>query len=285
MKKIIILLLLFPIINAYSITTAKLNKDQNTVEFINAIEVLNQKTKADACHSSKVFTPLSPYHTITCVVTAPKQVCVGQPFVIDYAINVRASTYIAFWADLMPAPEHMIMQGLRLIKYKAPTIGYFEEYAESVANKGGRGAWRFNEGIPAGMYHMSFTYVAQEPGVKSFTTILATNPPSYIKMMDIIAVDELPCAQDDFAKTYNDESVTISVLDNDYAHTALTIKEVSKPDHGVVVINPDNTLTYTPVQTYEGTDHFVYTIQDMAGNKAQAVVNVEICRYIDTLIN
>ncbi|GMU19304.1 MAG: hypothetical protein AMXMBFR12_04960 [Candidatus Babeliales bacterium] len=282
MKKTIILLLLFHTAIGYSITNTKLNKDQNIIEFVSAIEVLNQKSKVETFHSCKVFTPLSPYHTITCVVTAPKQVCVGQPFVIDYAINVRASTYIAFWADLMPAPEHMIMQGLRLIKYKEPTIGYFEEYAESVANKGGRGAWRFNEGIPAGMYHMSFTYVAQEPGVKSFTTVLATNPPSYIKMMDIIAVDELPCAQDDFAKTYNDESVTIPVLDNDYGHTALTIKEVSKPDHGAVVINPDNTLTYTPAQAYEGVDHFVYTIQDRAGNKAQAVVNIEVCRYLDT---
>lgn len=277
MKKIIFLLILVHIANAYSVTNAKLNKEQNMVEFVSGIEVLNQKSKIDCSHCCKVFTPLAPYNNITCIVTAPKQVCVGQPFIVDFAINVRALSYVSFWADLIPSQEHMIAQGLRLIDYKAPMMGVFEEYSESVLNKGGRGTWRFDTGIPAGMYHMSFTYIAQDPGVKSFTTLLATNPPSYIKTMEITAVDEIPYVQDDFVKTYNDREVVIRVLDNAFGHSALMVKEVSKPAHGSLMINPDNTLTYIPTENFEGMDRFIYTVQDMAGNKAQACVDVNVC--------
>lgn len=201
-----------------------------------------------------------------------------MPFVIDFAINVKATTYISFWADLMPMHDDMIAQGLRLVGYSTPTAGYFEEYAESVANKGGAGTWRFEAGIPSGTHHMSFTYIAQHPGLKSFTSLLAINPPFYIEVLEIQAVDELPFVQNDFAKVYNDESVVIPVLDNDLGHTALKVKAVSKPAHGMVAINPDNTLTYTPAGDYVGMDRFVYTVEDMAGNTAKACVDVDVCK-------
>lgn len=279
MKKITILLLLIHFHSSHSIVTAKLNKENNTIEFCDSIEVMNQKSKLECENCCRIFTPLAPYNNITCVVTAPKQVCVGLPFVIDFAINIQATTYVGFWADLIPVHDDMIAQGLKLVGYKSPTIGAFEEYAESVANKGGAGRWHFDSGIPSGTHHMSFTYIAQEPGLKSFTTLLATNPPSYINVLEINAVDELPSAHNDFVKTYNDQPVIIPVLDNDYAHTPLKIKAVSKPAHGFVVINPDNTVTYTALENYVGMDRFVYTVEDMAGNKAKACVDVEVCKY------
>lgn len=174
----------------YAVTNAKLNKEQNVLEFVSDLEVINQKSKIDNAQCCKVFTPLAPYNNVTCVISAPKQVHVGVPFVVDFALTVRSATYISFWADLIPSQEQMIAQGLQLIDYKPSPMGIFEEYAESIANQGGRGTWRFEQGIPAGMYHISFTYVAHDPGLKSFTTILATNPPSYIKMREIVAVDE-----------------------------------------------------------------------------------------------
>lgn len=278
MKKIIILLLIIQFANSYTLTSAKFNKEQNIVEFISDVEIINQKTNKDCNNCCKVFTPLVPYDKVTCVVTAPNRVCVGQPFTIDFALNVRSATYISFWADLLPSSEQMIAQGLKLVSFKAPSVGIFDKDAESVANKGGRGIWRFEQGISAGTYHISFTFVAQSEGIKSFVSLLATNPPSYIKVTDINAVDEAPLAQNDVVSAYENQSIIIPVLDNDYSHSALMVKEVSKPIHGTVVVNPDQTLTYTSVLQFEGIDRFVYTVQDMAGNIANACVDVNVCK-------
>lgn len=278
MKKIIILLLIIHFANSYTLTSAKFNKEQNIVEFISDVEIINQKTNKDCNNCCKIFTPLAPYDKVSCVVTAPKSVCVGQPFTIDYALNVRALTYISFWADLLPSHEQMIAQGLKLVNYKAPMVGMFDKDAESVANKGGRGIWRFEQGIPAGTYHISFTFVAQSEGIKSFASLLATNPPSYINIIDINAVDEAPLAQNEVVSAYENQAIIIPVLDSDYGHSALMVKEVSKPIHGTVVVNPDQTITYTSVPEFEGMDHFVYTVQDMAGNNAKACVDVNVCK-------
>lgn len=194
MKKLIILLSTLFIINSCSATSVKLNKEQNTLEFTNSLEVINQKSKKGNDLCCKVFEPLAPYNNVNCMVTVPKKVCVGQPFTIDYAIRVKAPTYLSFWADLMPCQEFMIAQGLQLIESSMPTIGSFEADAESFLGKGGRGIWHFDQGIPAGVYHMSFTYVAHSASFKSFTTLLATNPPSYIELTEL-EVDEMPLAR------------------------------------------------------------------------------------------
>lgn len=258
------------------LTSAKFNKDQNTVEFISDVEIINQKTNKDCNNCCKIFTPLAPYDTVSCVVTAPRMVSAGQPFIIDYALNVRSLTYISFWADLLPSFDQMMTHGLILVDYKAPVIGFFDQNAESVAHKGGRGVWQFQQAVPAGTYHISFTFIAHQKGIDSFTTLLATNPPSYIKMADILAVDENPLAQNDHTKAYDNQPVVINVLDNDCAHSSLCVKEVSMPMHGTVVINPDNTITYTSASEFRGKDTFTYTVQDMAGNRAKATVEVDV---------
>ena len=45
-----------------------------------------------------------------------------------------------------------------------------------------------------------------------------------------------------------------------------------------MIINPDNSLTYTSVAQFEGIDDFVYTVQDVAGNTAQGQVEVKISK-------
>lgn len=278
MKKVIVILLLVYLTDSHSVTVVKLNKELNVLEFAHSIEVLNQKSKKECQNCCKVFTPLAPYENISCVVTAPRTVFVGFPFTIDYAINIHTTTYISFWADLLPSYEQMNVQGLKLIHYTSPSIGEFDEYAESTINKGGRGIWRFDNALPAGTYHMSFTFVAHDVGMKSFTTLLATNPPSYITMMEINAISEDPLVQNDYAQGYDNQPILIPVLDNDTGHSSLSIKQVSKPKHGKVIINPDHSLTYTSVPEFEGIDNFVYVAQDVAGNSAQGLVEVKICK-------
>jgi serine/threonine protein phosphatase PrpC len=70
-------------------------------------------------------------------------------------------------------------------------------------------------------------------------------------------------------------AVTINVLANDSDPDGdnLTVTAVGTPAHGTAVINPDNTITYTPTAgTTVSTDRFTYTISDGYGGTSTATV-------------
>jgi hypothetical protein len=101
-----------------------------------------------------------------------------------------------------------------------------------------------------------------------------------------------PDAKDDSATTSEDNSVTIHVLanDTDPDSDALQITSVSTPSHGTATINnnatPSNTaddyIDYDPVDNYNGTDTFTYTISDGQGGTDTANVNVTVNPVNDT---
>jgi hypothetical protein len=101
-----------------------------------------------------------------------------------------------------------------------------------------------------------------------------------------------PDAKDDSATTSEDNSVTIHVLanDTDPESDALQITSVSTPSHGTATINnnatPSNTaddyIDYDPVDNYNGTDTFTYTISDGQGGTDTANVNVTVNPVNDT---
>lgn len=276
MKVLSVLILLMHIGLLCANTQAVYNKESNSLEFISDLEVLNQNSPVGSSSFTQIFIPLAPYNHITCVITAPKKICVGQPFTIDYTLKVSRFTYVSFWADVIPDFSQLENQGMKLLKVSAPTFGIFDQEAESLLNKGGRGVWKFPEGIPAGTHHLSFVLIAKQDGLKSFTSILATNPPAQIKSLNLIACNESPVAEPDFAQGYSACPLLIPVLDNDYAASSICIKSVKQPLHGNVVIVEDGTLVYTSAPDFEGADHFIYTIQDEGGKTAQARVDVMI---------
>ena len=51
--------------------------------------------------------------------------------------------------------------------------------------------------------------------------------------------------------------------------TRLQVTAATKAAHGAVVINSDNTITYTPQAGFVGTDTFTYTISDGQGGSGQ----------------
>ncbi|QQS31065.1 MAG: tandem-95 repeat protein [Sphingobacteriales bacterium] len=73
-----------------------------------------------------------------------------------------------------------------------------------------------------------------------------------------------PLAQPDTVSTTLNIPVIISVLDNDSDPNGdlITVTVATVPLNGTTVINPDNTVTYTPNTGYLGTDYFVYVICD-----------------------
>ncbi|MFS0701690.1 Ig-like domain-containing protein [Cellulomonas sp. 179-A 4D5 NHS] len=75
------------------------------------------------------------------------------------------------------------------------------------------------------------------------------------------------------ARTLN---IPVLAGDSDPDGDTLTVVGVTNAAGGELTINPDGTVTYAPRDDFAGRDVFTYTIQDTAGNRATAVVQVEV---------
>lgn len=102
--------------------------------------------------------------------------------------------------------------------------------------------------------------------------------------IEIVAYNAPPVAIDDSAITDEDTPVTIDVLanDSDIDGDSLTVTSATDPFHGMVVINPDNTITYTSDVNYNGGDFFSYTADDAYGGVDTAIVTVSIAPVNDS---
>jgi gliding motility-associated-like protein len=88
----------------------------------------------------------------------------------------------------------------------------------------------------------------------------------------------IPEAYDDYVTTVVNTSVDVDVLAND---TLLYegIKSVqihTQPKWGTVVVNSDNTITYTPGYFFVGNDEFKYYVEDVDGDYSLAAVYVTV---------
>jgi hypothetical protein len=92
------------------------------------------------------------------------------------------------------------------------------------------------------------------------------------------SVNEAPIAVDDSAVTYVDTPVIIAVLANDFDPDgdALQVTSTTQGANGGVVINADNTVTYTPANGFTGNDGFTYTISDGNGRTDRANVFIRV---------
>jgi hypothetical protein len=87
-----------------------------------------------------------------------------------------------------------------------------------------------------------------------------------------------PIATDVTTSTPYGQPVTIDVLANtsDPGGEPLAVTATTPATNGTVVINPDNSLTYTPNAGFGGNDAFSYTVSDGQGDTASAVVRVAV---------
>ena len=85
-------------------------------------------------------------------------------------------------------------------------------------------------------------------------------------------------ALDDEAEVMRNESVVIDVLANDeglqHITPELTVSQAAL--HGMVTVNTDNTLTYTPDLGYFGDDSFTYRVWSQYGACDEANVNINV---------
>jgi len=94
----------------------------------------------------------------------------------------------------------------------------------------------------------------------------------------IIDDDTPPVAANDAATTDEDTPVTVNVLanDTDADGDKLTVTGNTPGANGSVVVNADNSVTYTPAPNFNGTDSFTYTVNDGRGFSATATVTVTV---------
>lgn len=77
----------------------------------------------------------------------------------------------------------------------------------------------------------------------------------------------------------------IAPLANDNAPNAITFMDITgAPAHGSVLINADNTLTYTSTGAYCGPDQMTYEVCDNTGECASATITVNIKCYAQRTI-
>jgi len=83
-------------------------------------------------------------------------------------------------------------------------------------------------------------------------------------MVFIDGMNHPPLAVDDYDTTKFNTSVRINILgnDNDPENSGLTVTFCGYPLNGLVVLNSDNTITYTPYEGFSGDDSLCYTICD-----------------------
>ncbi|MGQ0455520.1 MAG: tandem-95 repeat protein [Hyphomicrobium sp.] len=122
-----------------------------------------------------------------------------------------------------------------------------------------------NSASVGGPYTVSVTASDGNPGGNVTTTFTWTvsNP--------------APIAANDSATLAEDTSATIAVLanDNDPDGDSLTVTTATA-SNGVVTINGDGTITYTPAANFNGVDTIAYQISDGEGGFATATVSVTV---------
>ena len=119
----------------------------------------------------------------------------------------------------------------------------------------------------------SFTYAAND-GVSNSNTATVT--------ITVNPINDAPVANNDSATTNEDTAVVIDVLANDTdvdPTDTLSVQSVTEGANGIVVVNGDNTVTYTPNAAYTGDDSFTYTISDGNGGTDTATVSITVTEF------
>ncbi|MHA4895109.1 Ig-like domain-containing protein [Pedobacter sp. PWIIR3] len=106
----------------------------------------------------------------------------------------------------------------------------------------------------------SFTYTVKD--IRGLTSNFATVN---------IAVSVKPIGTNDNAATLASTPVTIPVANNDPGRAGTTVVEATLPVNGNIVVNPDNTVTYSPIAGFSGRDSFTYKLRTPGGVESDPI--------------
>ncbi len=157
----------------------------------------------------------------------------------------------------------------------------------------GGNVWSLTTGATHGVAVVNangtFTYTpnANYNGADSFTyTITDADGDTSTAAVAIIvtAVDDVPVAVNDTLTVAEDSGLTsgnLALNDTPSGDGGNIWTLATGATHGVAVVNPDGTFTYTPNVNFNGSDSFTYTITDIDGDTSTATVAITVTSVDD----
>ncbi|GAA4200928.1 hypothetical protein GCM10022289_13500 [Pedobacter jeongneungensis] len=92
----------------------------------------------------------------------------------------------------------------------------------------------------------------------------------------ITPINDVPVASSPAITTNKNTPVNGTITATDADGDPLSFALTTLPAHGTVVVNPDGTYTYTPANSYSGTDVFTVTVSDGKGGTTTVTINVTV---------
>ena len=132
----------------------------------------------------------------------------------------------------------------------------------------------------ADVLEMVHTMASYEFSNQTDITSIGDLPANVQVAIEGLWVQHIADVADDAATMDEDGApITIDILanDSDPDGNALTLESVAQPTYGTIVVNGDNTVTYTPDANFYGTDTFTYVVgEDTYGNTTTGTVTVTV---------
>jgi large repetitive protein len=100
----------------------------------------------------------------------------------------------------------------------------------------------------------------------------------FTKMFKVGAPNNAPVAGNDSVSINEDTTTTINVIanDTDLDGHSLAVLSTSSPSNGSVILNANQTITYTPNLNFFGSDSFSYEVGDGRGGTAIGTVQISV---------
>ncbi len=244
-----------------------------TVTLVDGVAVYTRDTWATGVHtvtavylgdgnySGSTADPLvqivGQHGTATLLISAPNPTKVGDTFVMTATVEKQVAAQIAA-PPAGPTGQVQFYSGATLL--------------DTVVLSGGVAMLERSD-FAAGVYTLTAVYGGD--------TNCAGSTSDAVQQV----VRPLPVAINDAAGVLQGEAVQIDPLanDRDPAGGGLTVTVVGQAEHGAAVVEADaKTLTYTPDPAFSGVDSFLYTAQDVNGNRDEALVAVVVTARSET---
>ncbi len=136
----------------------------------------------------------------------------------------------------------------------------------------------------SGTGYDSFTFQVQDDGGVANSGVDIDQTANTITI-DVTAVNDAPTVIGEnytvvegvpYTSSLGVDDLLLNDTDVDGDTLSVNITPVSGPANGALTLNADGTFTYTGNNNFNGTDSFVYEVQDGNGGTAQATVNITV---------
>jgi len=133
--------------------------------------------------------------------------------------------------------------------------------------------------------------LATQTVVEYTATVIKAGNSSILPRFTVVCMGQAANLVDDLVVTQEDEPVVIPIFSNDTDLPNNGTLTTTVPAHGTVAIDDngsvndpsDDSITYTPVPDYNGSDSFDYTLCNSLGDCSTATVSIEIVPVVDAL--